>query len=187
MQQLHLWRLPGKGTILLHIVAFYSIIFTAECLRNIVNAVPSEPFEVFRNYFWQSCSLCLIFPILKNPDTLNIYVLNCELNKTYTTLDMNCQTIRTPDISHICKHDLKIDQSRCVHTLWHVRQIREIICVLKRISENLNWMSLFLTSCQINVLGSIRLFWLFSLRESAMWRIEVSLSGIELQPPPPVG
>ena len=25
---------------------------------------------------------------------------------------MNCSTIRTPDTVHICKHDLKIDQSQ---------------------------------------------------------------------------
>ena len=48
---------------------------------------------------------------------------------------MNCSTIKTPDMGHICKHDLKIDQSEW-STLWQVGQIN-LTCLLKRISVNL--------------------------------------------------
>ena len=45
-------------------------------------------------------------------------------------LYMNCSTIRIPDKGHICKHDLKIDQSKG-YTLWQVTQISPIFLLKK--------------------------------------------------------
>ena len=65
-----------------------------------------------------------------------IYILNCELCKIFTTHYMNCSTIRTTGVGHICKHDLQLTNHNG-HALWQIRQISSIR-LLKRISENLN-------------------------------------------------
>ena len=58
----------------------------------------------FPKFFWHPYLFC---PICQNADTWTIYVLNCELCETYKS----CSTIISFEMGHICKHDLKIDQS----------------------------------------------------------------------------
>ena len=43
----------------------------------------------------------------------------CSKLRTVRNLYKDCSTIRTPDMGHICKHDLKSDQLQDL-TLWQV-------------------------------------------------------------------
>ena len=109
--------------------------------------------EVFQNSFWQLCLVCLICWIFQNTDT--IHVLNCKLCKIETTPYRNCSAITIPNLGHICKPQNWPITIIYLSTFWQVGKISSI-CLLKRISENLNCEILLV---RINSINFSNPFW----------------------------
>ena len=74
--------------------------------KNSYWVIIKKTIEVFLNYFSNPAYFVYFAQFAK---------IRRELSKIYSTL--NCPTIRTPDVGHICKRDLQIDQSQWPHPL----------------------------------------------------------------------